>query len=293
MGSARRRHFVEERIARRRQFHAMSAQAFNDGAVSPRGPTAKLLRVRTAGGPQRAFRHCSAWRPTVGWSAWTLRIFRSWDFSKCRSRRHHAGYACRRQLVAMGRETLDQATFARLHTVTKPLQVLTTLHANSETRLRRRQARHAFRRQLTAMGRKTLDQATFARLHSITKPLQVLATLHAKSRGAIPWHSLRRGRLGYRRSPRQRIVGLSKGPWPHEQQHCSDEKRTSHVARHFDSSIALRHPRAASRRSNPLKETKLAAFNRWKRDQPARFRQRRLKSYDGSPHGTALRRFPR
>jgi hypothetical protein len=143
------------------------------------------------------------------------------------------------------------------------------------------------------MGRETLDQATFAGLHSVTKLLQVLTTLHAKSRGAIPWHSLRRGRLRHRRSPRQRIVGLSKGPWPHEQQHCSDEKRTSHVARHFDSSIALRHPRAASRRSNPLKETKLAAFNRWKRDQPARFRQRRLKSYDGSPHGTALRRFPR
>jgi hypothetical protein len=31
----------------------------------------------------------------------------------------------------MGRETLDQAAFAGLHSVTKPVQVLTTVHAKS------------------------------------------------------------------------------------------------------------------------------------------------------------------
>jgi hypothetical protein len=61
------RHFLEKRIARWRQFHAMRAQAFNDATVFPGDPTAKTLHIRTARGSQGAFCHSMACRRAGGW----------------------------------------------------------------------------------------------------------------------------------------------------------------------------------------------------------------------------------
>jgi hypothetical protein len=125
--------------------------------------------------------------------------------------------------------------FAGLHSITKLLQVLTTV--DPESRSRRRYAGHTRRRQLALMGRETSDQTAFTGLHFITKLLQVLATVHAKSRGAAPWHWLRGGRLRNRRLPEKRIVGLSKSRRSNKQKGYSDERPTSDTVRHLGSSV--------------------------------------------------------
>jgi hypothetical protein len=88
-----------------------------------------------------------------------------------------------------------------------------------------------------------LDQTAFAGLHSVTKSLQVLTAFHAKSLGAIPSHWLRGGRLKHRRLLQRRIVGLGNGRRSREQKDCGDERQTSDIVCHYDSSIAFTSPR--------------------------------------------------
>jgi hypothetical protein len=144
----------------------------------------------------------------------------------------------------MGRETSDQAAFAGLHSITKLLQVLTTV--DSESRSRRCYVGQTCRRQLALMGRETSDQAAITRLHAITKLLQVLATVHAKSRGAAPCHWLRGGRLSNRRLPGKRIVSLGKSRRSNNQKGYSDLSPPSDIVRHLVSSITPAYPAVRS-----------------------------------------------